>query len=226
MNITVVTPPPFSPVTLAEAYEHLRWDAEEASPTVYPLQSLIERNIETATLFVEQWTRRALVEQTIRLSIRGFPMGDGEFGSGWNFGFYNSQPRYIELLRPPLIAVNSVQYYDEDNVLTEVDEANWFVTDDLVPRLTFIEEWQAPQTYPRDDAVRVTYQVGYEPTASPPTTQEDYAANVPKGIKDAILLKVQMLADRFDKGEREDYERAISGLLSSYTIQGFSSWRT
>lgn len=214
MNITVVTAPPFYPVSVQSVYEHLRWDTESGSPTDYPLQLLIERNIATATDWVEQYTRRALIEQTLRLSLPRFCNGESE------------RARYIELFRPPLINVLSVQYYNESNVLTTVDPDDYFITDDLVPRLVFVDTWDEPQTYNRDDAVRVTYQVGYEPTESPPTTEDDYSANVPKGIKDAILLKVQLLADRFDKDERADYERAISSLLSSYTIQGFAPWRT
>lgn len=226
MNITVVTAPQFYPVTVQEAYEHLRWDQESGSPTDYPLQLLIERNIATATDWAEQFTRRALIEQTIRLSVSGFPQGDNTFGREWRSGVFSRRARYIELFRPPLINVISVEYYDTDNVLTTVDSADYFVTDDLVPRLTFVENWTQPETYNRDDAVRVTYQVGYEPTESPPLSQSDYSANVPKGIKDAILLKVQLLADRFDKDEREQYDRAIASILSIYTIQSFSPWHT
>lgn len=226
MNITVVTPPPFQPVSVEEAYLHLRWDEDGGSPTTYPLQSLIERNIATATAYVEQFTRRALVEQTIRLSIEGFPNTENTFSREYRSGIFSARPMYIELFRPPLVNVVAVEYYDEDNALQTVAASNYFVTDDLVPRLTFVENWNQPQTYNRDDAVRVTYQVGYEPTSSPPTTQEDYAANIPAGIKDAILLKVQLLCDRFDKDERKDIERSIASLLSSYTIQGFSPWHT
>lgn len=222
MNITIITPPPFEPVSVAEAYAHLRWDQEEeGSPPMpfYPLEDLVQRNIRTAREFAEKNTRRALVEQTIRLSGAGFP-GYAEWGSGraWDEASYCG---YVELLRPPLLEVLSFEYFDETNVLRTIPAENYFVTDDLVPRLRFAEGFTAPCSYRRDDAVRVVYRVGYAPEGSPPTTQEEYAANVPAGFKDAILLDMQLRVDRFDKGEREDLERARDSLLASFTIPKF-----
>jgi uncharacterized phiE125 gp8 family phage protein len=218
MNITVVTPPLFEPVTVAEAAQHLRWDPElEGSPPeeVFPLQSLLERNIRTAREFVEKGTRRALVEQTIRLS-----------GSAWGSapgGRFRDCRRYVELLRPPLIEVLSLQYYDGANVLQTVDPANYYVSDDLVPRLYTSTGYAFPMFYERDDAVRVTYRVGYAPEAASPMTQKAAAANVPSMLKDAILLHVQILSDRFDRNEREDLERARDALITHNRVHTFSA---
>lgn len=216
MNITVITPPPFEPVTVAQAYEHLRWDPEEeGSPpeTVYPLQGLIERNIATARDYVERATRRALVAQTIRLSSTSFGMVSR--------GRFVDSRCYLELLRPPLLEVLSVDYYDAANVLQPIDASDYYVTDDLVPRLHLVSGYSAPMFYARPDAARVTYRVGYAPEGSPPATQADYAATVPAALKDAILLQVQILSDRFDKGEREDLERARDNLLLNYRVHTF-----
>lgn len=218
MNITVVTPPLFEPVTVAEAYEHLRWDAElEGSPPeeVFPLQGLIERNIATARDFVEKATRRALVEQTIRLS-----------GPAWGLPWpsrFRDRRSYIELLRPPFIEMVSVDFYDGANVLQTVGPANYYVSDDLVPRLHTASGYFFPPLYARDDALRVTYRVGYASEAASPMTQEAAAKNVPAALKDAILLQVQILSDRFDRNEREDLERARDALIIHNRIQTFSA---
>ncbi len=222
MNITVVEVPPFEPVSIAEAYEHLRWDAEEeGSPpeAVYPLQSLIDRNIASARAYCEQVTRRAFVEQTIRLSGPGFPVMNVAFSR--NHDDYESRTGWVELLRPPLLEVVSVQYYDTGRVLQTVSPSNYFTTDDLVPRLMFAENYAVPCTYRRDDAFRVTYRVGYTPEGSPPSSQAEYTANIPQGIKDSILIGVQLLSDRFDASEREDLERTRDNLLASYRIHTF-----
>lgn len=216
MNITIVTPPQFEPVTLAEAYEHLRWDTEEeGSPpeVVYPLRSLIERNIKTAREYVEKATCRALVEQTIRLS-----------GSAWGStsrGRFRDCRNYVELLRPPFIELLSLEFYDGGNALQTVAPADYYVSDDLVPRLYVGAGYAFPTFYERDDAVRVTYRVGYAAEAASPMTQEAAVANVPSELKDAILLQVQILSDRFDRSEREDLERARDALITHNRVQTF-----
>lgn len=218
MNITVVTPPLFEPVTVAQAYEHLRWDPElEGSPPeeIFPLQGLIERNIRTAREYVEKGTRRALVEQTIRLS-------GGAWGS-YPSGRFRECRNYIELLRPPFIELVSLQYYDGANVLQTVDAADYYVSDDLVPRLYTSTGYSFPMFYARDDAVRVTYRVGYAAEAASPMTQEAAAANVPAALKDAILLHVQILSDRFDRNEREDLERARDAIITQNRVHTFSA---
>jgi len=205
MNITIITPPLFEPVTVAQAYEHLRWDAElEGSPAeeVYPLEDMIQRNIATARGFVEGGTRRSLMEQTIRLS-----------GSGCG--------AYVELLRPPLIAIESVQFYDGGNVLQTVDESDYYVTDDLVPRLYMSLSFARTSMFARPDAFRVTYRTGYAPEAASPMTQQAAAANVPSELKDAVLIHVQLLSDRFDPAERADLERVRDALILTKKIHTF-----
>lgn len=213
MNITVVTEPPVEPVTLAEAYAHLRWDTEiEAigSPpedtVVYPLGDLVTQNIRTARIFVEQATRRALVQQTLRLSTGSL--------------------RDVELLRPPFISLQSVEYLNDEGESTELDTADFFVSDDYVPKLRAYSR-VADACYDlardRDDCVRVTYVAGYPPAyneASPPDVTS-YTTNIPAPLKDAIMLHVQLLCDRFDDGEKTALERTRDSLISSYRVHTF-----
>src|SRR6185295_16732230 len=98
-----------------------------------------------------------------------------------------------------------VRYYDVNNTLQTVSPSNYFVTDDLVPRLQFVESFATPCTYRRDDAVRVDYVAGYPPVGSPP---EDYVANIPSQIKDAILLGAQLLYDQLSPEQRKAIEDA------------------
>lgn len=215
MNITVVVEPPVEPITVAQVYEFLRWAPEvvmEGSPieevTVYPLEVTINGHIRTARIFVEQATRRALVMQRLRLST-----------DSW---------RDIELLRPPFISLQDVSYYNQVNELVMLDVEDFFITDDYVPKLRVLTrtvESCYDLSRERDDGIRVEYYAGYPVVyddGSPPEPVEGgYVANIPQPLKDAMLIHVQLLADRFDANEKADLERTRDSLLSSFKVQTF-----
>lgn len=195
MNITVITPPPFEPVTLTEVYKQLRLAPDnEGSPgeESHPDDSLLSGYITTARVAIESMVRRSLVQQTLRLSVAGFPSAIPSWPA---FLRRSTQPTVLRLHRPPLIRVDSVRYYDGDNVLQTVDPANYYTTDEEVPELRFVSSFSAPTVYDRPDAVRVDYVTGYAPSGSPAALQEDYIGNVPRALKDAILIGVQLLYD-------------------------------
>lgn len=198
MNLIVVTPPPVEPVGLEEVYDHLRLDVDD-SPPEHPHDDMLRRHIKTATDDAERTTKRAFIEQRLRLYGPRFPRcGEG-----------------IQLLRPPLQYVLSVQYYDDSNILRTVDGDDYFITEDLVPQLRFIDGFSTPCCYDRPEAFRIDYVAGYEAEGSP---AEDYAANVPPAIKDAILIGVQLLYDPLEPREREALEGARDTLLIGFTV--------
>lgn len=211
MNLIVLTPPPVEPVTLAEVYLHLRLDPDDDSPPAHPDDALLRSQIATARAEAEQMTRRAFVEQVLRLTVDRFPRNDAFVGASQWLALAGVRG-YIELPRPPLIEVQAVRYYDTDNVLQTVDAADWFVTDDFVPRLMFRDGYVPPLTYARNDAVRIDYVAGYAADESPAVDQ-DYAANVPQQIKQAILLGVQLLYDQLSPEQRKALEHARDMLL-------------
>ncbi len=225
MKITVVTPPPFEPVTLASVMEHLRWDADNDSPAQYPLQTLVEGYITTAREYAERVTRRALVQQTLRITLRGFPSMRVRFG-----GRYDDdddiflRPGKIELPRPPFIALLHVKYLDSTETLQTLASSNYYVDSesDIVPQLVFRDTFDPGiACTTRQDAVRIEWQAGYDPGSDSPLTQEAAAANVPQSIKDAIKLQVQLLADRFDPNERAELERARDALLNGFKVHTY-----
>lgn len=208
MNITVISPPPFEPVTLPEVYAHLRLTPDHSgSPgeESHPDDAMLARHITTARQFVEVATRRSLVMQTVRLST--FPAE--RLGC--------QLP--IRLHRPPIVDVESVSYYDGENVLQAVAAADYYLTDEQVPELRFVTGFVVPAVYDRPDALRVEYRAGYTPLGSPPETQAEYAANVPSGLKDAILLGVQLLYDNLSPADREATINAREALMQPFRIQ-------
>lgn len=218
MNITVITQPPFEPVSLANVYKHLRLDAE-GSPLAHPDDAMIETFITSARVFVEQATRRALVQQTIRLSMSVFQV----YGT-WALSPSSSWPQSKEedrilLRRPPIIRVDSVKYVDGSNVLQTVSAADYYVTDEQVPELRFVSGFSPPTIYDRPDAVRVDYVAGYAPEGSPPTTREEYVANIPKPLHDAVLLGVQLLYDDLTVPQFDTIVRMRELMMQPYRIQ-------
>jgi uncharacterized phiE125 gp8 family phage protein len=209
MNITVIVEPPFEPVTLSEVYASLRLDPE-GSPMTHPHDDMLNRYISTARQEVEAMARRCLIEQTLRLSMSGWPINYDTWVQSWS---RNNLVRSIRLYRPPVRSVSSVKYYDEDNVLQTLSASDYYITDDPVPELRFKTTFVTPTLYDRPDAVRIEYVCGYDPSSESPTTQAEYAANVPSRLKDAIIIGVQLLYDDLAPADREAYTRTQEALV-------------
>lgn len=97
----------------------------------------------------------------------------------------------IQLPRPPLIEVAEIAYYDEDNALQTVDEANYLVDAPVGPyakpgTVTPISTFEWPATYwRRPNAVTVKFDAGYLDTSVSPEE-----ANVPEDLKDGMCLVI------------------------------------
>jgi uncharacterized phiE125 gp8 family phage protein len=221
MNVTVITQPPFEPVTLADVYKHLRLDPDHANSPgelTHPDDALLTAQISAARVHVEKMTRRSLVQQQLRLSCAAFPLSCWP-AIWWPCGV-RMPPTRIELLGPPVQHVDAVRYYDGDNVLTDIDSASWYVTDAVVPELRFTTGFGVPAVYGRDDALQVLYTAGYQPVGSPTEpTQEAYTANVPAPLKQAILLTVQLQYDNLAPADREAIERMREAFVQPFRIQ-------
>lgn len=215
MNITVLDQPPFEPVSWAEVFLHLRLgDSDDADDAIdHPDYALLQVQIAAARKHAEQITQRSFVQQTLLLTDN-FENRHGYWYPYWS----RCGASYIELPRPPLVSIASVSYYDLDNVLQVVDQGDYFVVDDLVPRLQFGSGFAFPCTHRRSDVWRIEYVAGYAPSNSPAATQDDFAANVPAGIKQAILLGVQLQYDDLTPEQAKRIETTRDSLLSAFRI--------
>lgn len=156
-GLSVVSAPATEPVTLAEAKAHLR--VEHTADDAY-----ITTLIEAVRTCIEGITHRALVTQTLELTLDAFPSCSG----------------VVRLPRNPVSAVTSVQYIDDAGITQTLDAAKYRVDlKSIVARLTpaYGEIW--PTTRPITNAVIVTFTAGY-----------GTAGAVPKAIKQAILLSI------------------------------------
>lgn len=217
MNLTTITPPPYSPVSLTQVYAQLRLDPE-GSPATHPDDAMLQGQIATATREVEALTRRSLVQQTLRLSCGGFPLTRSLLPT-WSASLTRrALPIALRLLRPPVVRVNSVRYFDGDNALVPLDPAIYFVTDEQIPELRFVSSFNAPTVYDRPDALRIDYVAGYAPDGSPPSGFADYVANVPQSLRNGVLIGVQLLHDDMAPADADKMARMRAAILAPYAL--------
>ena len=126
-------------VTVTDAKKHLRVTDNESNST-------IESLVAAATKFVQNKTRRQLINATYRVSMRQFPMGGG----------------VIELPRSPASSVTSIAYIDENGVSQTWSSSNYILDSDSEPgRITEAYEQNYPSTRIQDGGVLITYVAGY-----------------------------------------------------------------
>lgn len=153
----ITTQPADEPITLAQAKIHLRVDHTADD-------DLIGALIVAAREYCEDVLGRALIAQTLEGVLDGEP-GD-----------------VIELPRPPLISVQSIKFYDEDDVATIVDPAEYLV-DRTSERgrivLNAEGEWPDVNLRPANSVV-IEFSAGYG----------DAAEDVPAKFRQAMLLLI------------------------------------
>jgi uncharacterized phiE125 gp8 family phage protein len=165
MILKVITPPAAEPVTLAEAKEHCTVDYNDSD-------NLLLRLIKAAREYCEKYQGRAYVTQTLELTLDRW----GRFP--------------INLPRPPLASVTSIKYYDTADGEHTWAPTEYFVDTDSEPgRVGLRYSKVTPSTTLRpNNGVKIRYVAGY-PAGG--TTEEPLPlANIPEGVKQAILLLV------------------------------------
>jgi hypothetical protein len=217
MNVTITGQPPFDPVTLQDVYKSLRLDTE-GSPETHADDSLLSSLITAATKHVEHMGRFSLIRRHLRVSYSGFPPKPTEFVRYTPAARMNSV-NALAMIYPPVLSISSVKYYDADNTLQTISHADYFLPDQQQPQVVFVSGFIAPTVYDRPDAVQINYYAGYRPSVNNPTTQAEYAANVPTSIKRAIILQVQALYDDLAPADYARVQSAIEALIQPYRIQ-------
>lgn len=178
----VITAPAIEPVTMPEMREHLRVEHTEED-------TLIDSLILAARELCELTTRRALITQTIRLSLEQWPACG-----------------YITLPCPPLQSVTSIKYTTEDDQQLTMDSAA-YVADAYHERVILRNgmSWPSATLMP-GSPIEVDYIAGYG----------DAPEYVPERYRQAIrLLVAQWFANREVAAEKPQSELpyAVRALL-------------
>lgn len=193
--LRVITPPAIEPVSLIEIKMQARIDHNEEDV-------LLSQYIKTARQHIEVITRRALITQTLELSLDDWWLPDG-----------------LELLMPPLQSVLSITYRDVDGVEAVLDPSSYVVDTQAQPgRIRLKKEFAFPSTELWPFApVKITYKAGYG----------DNAESVPEPIRQAIrMLAVHYYENReavlVERGVNvQALPYAVDALLANYRMWRF-----
>ena len=187
-GLELITAPATEPLTLEEAKLWLRVDHEDENALITALTKF-------AREFFETQTGRALITQTWRVSWDLPPPGN-----------------YIELPRPPLQEITSVQVRDSDGDYSAVDAADWTTDTASFPgRLKWINRPTYDTTYP--EALRITYTAGHG----------DASADVPPEYVHAVRL---ILAHAYEERRPvQDRTMSVVPLALSTVISAHKVYR-
>jgi uncharacterized phiE125 gp8 family phage protein len=154
--------------------------------------ALIARLVIAARESCERITGRAFIAQSWRLWCDGWP---------------DCALRAISIPRPPLISVTSVAAYDRSGAATTLSSDAYIVDSAAAPgRIVLKDTTVLPADLREANAIAVTYQAGYGANA----------ANVPAGIRAAVLSLVAHLYEA--RGEGETPPPDALALLAPYRV--------
>ena len=154
MGIRIVTGPAVTPISvlgLASLKSHVN-EAGDVSDN----DALITLYCATAWDHCERYSWRTLLTKQLRLSLPGWVVEPAES--------YRRKFSSIPLPRPQVVSIESVEYYDEANVLRTLSGTGWGA--DLFADVVELEIYDFPSLYDRPDAVRVNYTAGYGSAAA------------------------------------------------------------
>lgn len=164
--------PTTEPVTLAQAKAQLRVLHSEEDEYITGL-------IKTAREWAEDYTRMAFLAQTL---VAQYPDWPNQFTP--NFALLDST---FILARPPLVAVESVQYYDVTDTLITLDPSTYNVDTIQSPGTVRLKQttfsnspWGVPLSKNYVNPITITYTAGYG----------DDASDVPSKIQQAMLIMI------------------------------------
>ena len=203
MTLRIITQPSVEPITLAEAKLQCRVET-----TFTADDDLLNALITAVRQQVENLTRRALVQQTLELTLDCFP------ASG-----------VIELPRPPLQSVTSVKFIDTDGTLTTVPASEYQVDTYREPGLVmpaYLESWDATRS--DFNAVQVRYVAGY--ASGSPQDAVGLVENIPQALKHWMKVRINTLYNQREginigNTVSEIPRDFVGGLLDRYVVSMF-----
>src|SRR3990167_4208638 len=134
-GLTVVTQPPFEPISRAEAKWHLRIDHTDED-------HVIDGFIAAARRQVEQDTGRTAVNTVYALTVERFP-----------------EERYIDVPRVPLSSIGSVKSYDADDTETTMSSGD-YRADTALHRIVLNDDATWPSDLRKHSAGAIRFTAG------------------------------------------------------------------
>ena len=152
----VTTEPTAEPLSLQEVKEYLRVDDATDERVVQPL-------IIAARQFAEQHMNRALMQQTITLSLDAVVDQDEPLHEGMRTApDLNYYKNYLVLPKSPVQSVTSVKTYDDNDTATTMATTKYYVDTVREPARVVLRTGETFPTALRvANAIEVVYVAGY-----------------------------------------------------------------
>ena len=208
LRLLTTLAPPVEPLGLDEAKAHLRLELSDDDALVGAL-------IQSAREACERFTGRALVERTLTLFLDAWPAAEASLHEGWREGaLIERGRRWIALPRPPLLAVELVTLYDDQDQGTTWGAENYFVDTASEPgRLVVRSGLAQPSATRAANGIEIRYRVGYAPDES--GSPSDYRVNIPQALRDGMKRLVAHLYEQ--RGDTADLALRPSGAEALWT---------
>lgn len=194
LDAQIITPPAVEPISLEEAKLHLRVD--------HPNEDLlIAEMITGAREWIETYTRRSLITQTLRLWLSGFPSDNSP----------------IILPGGPVQSITSVVYFDPDGNSAAMLDSSYALDaydQSRHSQLTLapgIPVW--PLARAAANQVQITYVAGFGATG----------ASVPATLRTAMRVHVGWSYQHREPTDRDglsQLERALERMLAPHRLHG------
>lgn len=204
----LVVAPASEPVSIDEMREHLRLDTTVDDTYLSDL-------VMGAREYVEQEIRKALIEQTWALFLDAVPRFDN---LGWWDGIRDGaismkSPRFIELPISPLVSVDHIKYYDDEDNATTWAVSNYFVDTSSTPGRVGLRTGGTWPVFTRPlNGLEIQYKAGYGSLSS----------DVPSSLRQSVKI---IAADWYENRETtqmgrisDKIEATVSYLLERYKV--------
>jgi uncharacterized phiE125 gp8 family phage protein len=147
--------------------------------------ALLQLLIKTATLLIEKYTRRELLNKTFNLYLDFFPYSQNY---GYTFEGINNE-NTILVKRSKLQSITSIKYYYNSSLETLDSSLYSFTQDNDYSRIYLINNNSWVSTDTRKQAINIEFVAGYGATNS----------SIPQVLKDALkIIIAYMYANRGD----------------------------
>lgn len=156
-RLSLITAPAIEPVSEAEARAHLRLTSEDEV-------ALLFGHIRAARHMVESWTGRALISQSWRWMLDGWP---GHAMQDWWGGLRQGAvaagaARYIEMPKAPLQSISAVTLFNDADQPEVWAAANYFVDTASEPgRLVLRNAASMPAPQRAANGLQIDFTCGY-----------------------------------------------------------------
>lgn len=201
----VITPPSAATriISVDEMKDYLRVDTTDDD-------TLIGELIDTATEMARDHTRRAILEETLELTMDGFSdtgIDETRLGRGVHDMSKSAALGYgdeFNLPFPPIVSITSIKTFSTDNTESTYDSAKYEL-DETGGRVYLNQSQTWPVNLRDREAVKVRYIAGYGSSAT----------GIPLAIKQAIR---QHTAAMYECRQACEMPKSCKALLSPYKL--------